>query len=189
MEKIRLVEAYLADNQDALDLHFIHDLAAFPFKWNSAVMDHLYLFAKTSTGSYIGYWSPDKLLDSTSSEEIPLVWIDHEGVPLSVFAKSVDEFLALLYYDTGLIYEILIDMYFFKDDPEGYENPQTKFTAKYLKKYLKTLDEGNTPYSKKFRTWLKKNMGIQLFENPLALISETINHYPNFEQWVAFTNK
>lgn len=182
-QQLPQLKAYTADHPGGLDLHFIRDISDFPFDWGPEVMNHLDLFAKTGTGSYIGFWSPDEEIPA-QSENLPLVWIDHEGVPMSVFANDIGDFLQLLNYDTGLIYEFLIDAYFYKTDPSGYDDPGKKFTKKYLAKYLKDIEKDNSPYFKDFRQWLSDTLEIPAPEDPARIISEAAGSHDDFNDWL-----
>ncbi|SEI51217.1 hypothetical protein SAMN05216327_102131 [Dyadobacter sp. SG02] len=178
-------KAYLAGHPDALDLQLIDDASDFPFDWGPDVMKHLRLFAKTGTGSYIGFWSPDGAVPK-NPENLPLVWIDHEGVPMSVFARNTDDFLAFMHFDTGFIYEILIDYHFYKTDPAGYDDPAKKFTKKYLTKYLKEKD--SSPDFKALGHWLSEKLGVSIPADPADMIGKAIDAHKDFNEWLHHDN-
>jgi hypothetical protein len=181
--QLNKLKAYLADHPGVLDLHFIKDTTDFPFDWGPEVMKHLDLLAKTGTGSYIGFWSPDGEI-AAQSQNLPLVWIDHEGVLMSVFANDTGDFLKLLHYDSGLIYEFLIDAYFYKTDPSCYDDPRKKFTNKYLAKYLKNIEKDNLPDFKDLRQWLSDTLEIPVPDDPARIISEAVDTHDDFHEWL-----
>lgn len=176
------LKTYMLAHPDAIDLCFVEDTQYFPFDWTQSVMEHFHLFAKTGTGAYIGYWSAHDPIKDCSS--LPLVWIDHEGAPMSVFANTTSDFLALLHFDTALIYDFLITSYFLDTERESDQNPTKKFTQPYLRKLLKNIEKENTPTFVDFRKWLSTTLHIHTPTAPAALIQQAINRHQNFNNWL-----
>lgn len=71
-------------------------------------------FGKNKAGCLICYW-----LSSKNTDECPIVWIDSEGEPNVVFATNLFVFFSLLPYGTGAIYDMIIAVERYIQNPES----------------------------------------------------------------------
>jgi hypothetical protein len=95
--------------------------------------DAFQVIGKHGTGSLIAFWREQEDKELVLS---PIVWLSSEGFPNSVFATSFAEFLSLLPYGTGFIYDVLSNYYYHKDDPDLQPSPEEKFTPDVISSYL-----------------------------------------------------
>ena len=130
--------------------------------------------------SLICYW---KYQDKIPVHKLPIVWLDSEGTPNSVFASNVDDFLSLLLYDTGGIYDFISSWKYYNSEPENYTCPLFKYDSSTLE-FLIQLCKENHPDYDRFVDWVNNNLKIKICENPAKLVGEAIRNFPNLEQWL-----
>lgn len=136
------------------------------------------VIGKIASGSLICFWQYDSkksILDS------PIVWIDSEGFPNGVFANSFSEFLSLLPYSTGFIYNLLSNHLLYTDNPKIFINPYKKFTKAKIKSFIQDNKKEYSDYNK-FIHWLTIDIGITIEPNPLEVIQNAFNTYPRLDK-------
>lgn len=177
------LKAYLEEFPDALDLIFLTDDITFlKHRWSEELRQHFHPIARTRGGVVIAFWAPDQA-HSWERHPLPLVWLDIEGIPQSVFADSWESFLSLLYFDTGLIYEILIDKYFYEEDPEAYQNPDERFSQEAMQQRLNNEEPEMELID--FRNWLVEDQAIEFTKDPLVIIGLAQERWPNLSTWLS----
>ncbi len=133
-----------------------------------------------SSHSLICYWEHESGL---AVNQRPVVWLDSEGSPNSVFAPGFKDFISLLPYNSSLIYDIISSWIHYKEDPETIHSPKQLFTGNALKKRLYDAQARYAAYGK-FMDWLNKN-NIPICKNPVTMIGETIDFYPDLTAWLS----
>ncbi len=101
----------------------------------------------------------------------PIAWIDSEGVVNAVFAKNFDDFLSLLYFDTSFIYNTL---YYLNN-----HNQNFSFDKNIGDRYAAEA-ENNYPANKKLQGFLKEVLQVARPADPVKIIKDAIESYPNF---------
>lgn len=132
--------------------------------------DKVKSFAANNAGCYIALWGE---VDDSS----PVLWLDSEGFPLSVFANNFAEFLSLIAYDTGAIYEVVSSCRYFTDDPANNSDPKKRFTPSYLKMLLEISQQNNSGHASLVE-WLGQH-GVEVAEDPVALVMAAMKDHPN----------
>ncbi|WP_222940433.1 hypothetical protein [Hymenobacter sp. BT491] len=138
------------------------------------------VIGQAGTGSLIAFWKDNK---ATDFKRAPVVWLSSEGFPNSVFASSFEEYLSLLPYGTGFIYDVLSNYYFHKQSPQLQPAPQEKFTAAKIKSYLKQNISQYKGHAE-FLTWLKDEATVTVASAPLDVIEKAIQHHPDLAAWL-----
>ena len=132
------------------------------------------------TASLIAFWRDDKEVDFVGS---PIVWLSSEGFPNSVFANSFSDFLSLLPYGTGFIYDVLSNYYFHQDDPDLQPSPEEKFTPEEISSYLAANRERYKGHAELVE-WLLNAAKVEVAKDPLALIKGAIASHPDLASWL-----
>ncbi|MFC4873935.1 hypothetical protein [Negadavirga shengliensis] len=127
--------------------------------------------------SLVCFWV---LNETTPKQKHPIVWLDSEGAPNSVFAQNFEEFLSLIPYGSGTIYDILSSWLDYMDEPDSTEPPLERFDKIYLEELLNEANE-NENGLKEFILWLNK-VNVKIAENPVELIRKAIKKYPDLLQ-------
>ena len=130
--------------------------------------------------SLICYW---KYQDEIPLNQSPIVWLDSEGSPNSVFALNIDDFLSLLPYDTGGIYDFISSWKYYNSEPQTYTCPLSKYDSSTLEFLLQLCKEDYADYDQ-FIDWLNHNLNIQVCKNPAKLVGDAINNCPNLDHWL-----
>jgi hypothetical protein len=68
------------------------------------ILQQLYPLAKNKAGSLIAIWMKDS---EAPDPDMPVAWLDSEGAPNGIFACSYADFLSLIPYSSGFIYDVL----------------------------------------------------------------------------------
>lgn len=139
-----------------------------------AVAQHLTIIGKHGSGSLIAFWH---YKPEVNLEALPLVWLDSEGSPSAVFAANYLDFLALLPYGTGFIYDVLSSWTYFLEEPGSYKNPAKKFTAKRLEFYLAFCRDSFSGYDP-FIQWLDSSLQIKKHSDPVNAIGNAYKSFP-----------
>lgn len=144
-----------------------------------------YVIGRHGTGSIIAFWQYPQV---ASLAEAPIVWLSSEGFPNSVFANSFEEFLTLIPYDTGFIYDMLASYYFNRQNPQSHISPREKFSSSELKTYL---DESAERYEghKAFLLWLYQVMQLKPTADPVSIIEAAIAAHPDLSLWLQNNGK
>lgn len=134
-----------------------------------------------SSHSLICHWRIDQG-KGVGVVDQPVVWLDSEGWPNSVFTHNLADFLSLLPYDTGCIYDILSSWLNYKQDPGSASKPTDLYTDQRLKRYLESARESYEAYGD-LLVWLSDN-GIRTCEDPVGVVGRAIEECPGFSAWV-----
>ncbi len=144
-------------------------------------LDHFIVIGKHGSDSLVCYWKP--ILD-LPLEMAPIVWLDSEGTPNSVFAISAEEFLRLLPYGLGGIYDVVSSWIYHYSEPDEYANPLDKYSDEAIRNYRQMAGEDYAAYGS-FIHWLEKDMQLTVHGNPIKAIGDAISKFPNLEHWLA----
>ena len=137
------------------------------------------LIGRQKSGSLICFW---QIQDNQPIFEQPIVWLDSEGEPHSVFASDFRSFLSLLPYDTGGIYDMITAWERFLRTNEDWQNSIHKIEDVDLQFYTNSCRQNNSNYDQ-FIDWLKK-MNIEPAPDPVSLIGNAIQQFPHLEEWL-----
>ncbi len=138
------------------------------------------IFAQHGSGSLIGFWNHQK---KRHLSEVPIVWIDSNGEPNSVIAKTFDDFLKVLPFDLGIFYDVASAWVNYNLYPELYEYPINDFDEETLSSYIKDAKESYPAYSE-FISWLDKTAGLKQSESPHEIILNAIKTEPDFSRYL-----
>jgi hypothetical protein len=142
--------------------------------------DFFYPIGCNKSGSLIAAWRTNSDGDFNQS---PIVWLSSEGFPTSVFANDFKEFLSLLPYGTGGIYDILCTYYFYQKSPKFSLEPHKKYSASKFRTFVKENKKEFKMHDKYCR-WLDEDMKIKTVDNPLLLIENAIKSQPDLNDWL-----
>ena len=148
-----------------------HDPTSFNQLLPNSIHDQFILIGQHGSGSLIAIWKEKKL----PADQLPLVWIDSEGTPINVFANNFAEFLTLLPYDTGFIYDLISKWEYFANNPNS--NPENYYDSKMLKEIL---EENRINYSSlaEYEKWLHDEMVLMTATNPVKMVGDAIRNHP-----------
>lgn len=137
---------------------------------------------KQGSDSLICYW---KYKDEIPLSELPIVWLDSEGSPNSVFASNIKDFLSILPYDTGAIYDFISSWEYYNSDPDYYTSPLDKYkkNSSVLNLMIEQCRENYSDYDS-FVNWLNQNINIKICDDPAKLVGDAIKNFPNLETWL-----
>lgn len=139
--------------------------------------------AKNGAGCLLCVWSPFGEYENEAAEndKLPLIWLDSEGVPKSVFATNLAEALSLFPYGSGFIYDLITSWQWHIEDSKNYKSPGKRFTKKRIKTHLKEL--ATLP---EFQQLLAFNnqQNITTCADPIALVGNAIKNCPNLDDWL-----
>lgn len=148
------------------------------FFGNSEASKYFYGLFEEGTGSIICTWQYE-----SNSNEKPIVWLDSEGIPISVIANNFKDFLSLMYYGYGMIWhaasniENFNPLYF-----DGASEPEEFSQDKLLKYKLDEIKEHEERYNA-FLQWCETN-GISPNESPIRTIEKAISNHPKLDEWL-----
>ena len=132
------------------------------------------------TASLIAFWRDDKDIDFTHS---PIVWLSSEGFPNSIFANSFADFLSLLPYGTGFIYDVLCNYYYHKESPDLQPSPEEKFTPEEIGSYLAENEKRYRGHGELVE-WLEHQVKVGIAKDPLSVIKEAIASHADLASWL-----
>lgn len=139
-----------------------------PSHYSGFLADMLEPFGNNKAGCAVCYWNKKKL-----AAQAPVVWLDSEGTPNVVFAKNLSNFLELLSYGTGLIYDIIRQSERkIKDDT--LLSPAEKYKGAFRETFITNSTDSE---KKKFSELLFNKMNIVTTKNPGT---EIFLNYKNF---------
>lgn len=129
-----------------------------------------------ANGSIISAWIRDKNSNLTNS---PIVWIDSEGAPNSIFAMAFSELCGMLHYHLGILYDILGAYEAYKEDDSYFDNPLELYNDEWLGKDGEESWESN-PDLKRFHQWLGEALQIPREKSVCSKVIYAIEKHPNF---------
>jgi len=132
------------------------------------------------TASLIVFWRDDKDIDFSRS---PIAWLSSEGFPNSVFANSFADFLSLLPYGTGFIYDVLCNYYYHKESPDLQPSPEEKFTAEEIASYLAENEKQYRGHAE-LVNWLSHEENVGIAKDPLSVIKGAIDDHADLAGWL-----
>jgi len=122
--------------------------------------DQFRVIGQHGSGSLIAVWDVDN--------KSPIVWIDTEG-EASVITSTFEEFLSLLPYYTGFIYDCI-----FYSKTHSEEELQQN-----LNKNIENYEDQII-----FRKWLKEEFNIEPAKDPVGLIKKSKNLFGNLSDLI-----
>jgi hypothetical protein len=131
----------------------------------------LKIFGRTQADCLIGYWNYKR--DKVWSQKI--VWIDSEGMPNEVIADNIIDFISLLYFDTGFIYDVLKEI--IRDPKYSAMKPEE------LKKYEDLADK-SYPHFSELKNFLEKELQIKKPDHPDLKIKDALLNNSSFSAWL-----
>lgn len=147
---------------------------------NQGKVEYFQVIGQHGTGSLLACWRDNKDIDFALS---PIVWLSSEGFPNSVFANSFADFLSLLPYGTGFIYDVLSNYYYYKESPDLQPSPEEKFTPNEISTYL-TENEKRYKGHTELVNWLNHDVKVGIAEDPLSVIKGAIVSHVDLASWL-----
>jgi hypothetical protein len=148
--------------------------------YESQLVESILGIATNGAGDLLAFW----IYDDQDLENAPIVFVGHEGIN-TVMANNFTELLPIL-VSSGDLHPDAIPEYLneFDEDPisdaitlkmeeSGAYPPGTLQRMKERREEIKT---GKADFARR--------LGIQLPENPAALMRSAIEAHPNFEEWL-----
>jgi hypothetical protein len=137
---------------------------------------------KQASQSLICYW---RYQNELSLEQLPIVWLDSEGTPNSVFATNIEDFISILFYDTGGIYDFISSWEYYNSQPGYYISPLNEYeiNSSALNLMITKCRETYPDYDL-FVNWIEKNISIKICENPIKLVGDAMKKFPNLQLWL-----
>jgi len=137
-----------------------------------------------NSASLLAFWQEPGL---SSAAERPIVYIDSEGSPTTVFADSFADFLTLLPYGTEFLYKIINQMERARANPHllGVRfQPITPADAQAA------LAANRQEYSlhAQYVEWLRTVAGLAVAPDPVGLIEQAFQRHTNLETWLDWEN-
>lgn len=147
---------------------------------NQGKVECFQVIGQHGTASLIAFWKDKKDIDFALS---PIVWLSSEGFPKSVFANSLADFLSILPYGTGFIYDVLSNYHYHKESPELQPSPEEKFTPDEISSYL---TENKKRYKGHFElvNWLNHDVKVGIAKDPLSVINGAIVSHVDLASWL-----
>lgn len=137
-------------------------------------------FAEHDTESLVAFWLHD---GTTSPENAPIVWLDSEGSPNGVFANTTQDFLTILPYGTGLIYEFLYCWEDYIRDPQETPHPKEELDAERINSFLEETKEEFSGW-KNLVDWLDSVNIDWKSVNPFQIMEKAFTAHPNLDEWL-----
>lgn len=146
----------------------------------SSVVDKFMTIAKNGAGCLLCLWKngDDIVLD----EDLPVVWIDSEGFPKSVFAPNIASAVSLFPYGSGFVYDVISAWEYHLQDSKSYKIPTKRFTKRTVKSYLKDATQFEEDYQRLLQ--FNAQHGIETCPDPVALIGNAIQTFPKLSEWL-----
>jgi hypothetical protein len=141
--------------------------------------DRFMLIGQHASASLLVIW---KASDSPA-DKLPIAWIDSEGDPNDVFAADFSQFLSLLPYGTGFIYDVIAKWKYYQEDPSNYQLPGKGYTPEKLSAQLEE-NRKEFPGLPKYEKWLANEAGLQTAADPVAMIGGAMKKYPGLRELV-----
>lgn len=139
-----------------------------------ANLSELKIIGRTQADCLVGLLMKKKEYGHDTKEG-QIVWIDSEGEPNAVIAENIKEFISLLYFDTGFIYDIIKKII--------RNINYTPMTTDEIKMYEISAAKAYPSYNmlkKFFETELK----IRKPDNPDMLIKKAYTRNMDFSNWL-----
>lgn len=147
---------------------------------NESKVEQFQVIGRHGTDSLICFWREDKRVDLALA---PVVWLSSEGFPNSVLADSFSEFLSILPYGIGFIYDVLSNYYFYKEDPDLQPSPEEKFTSEEISSYLAENEKRYQGHAA-LVDWLLHEAKVEIAKDPLSVIKGAIASHPDLASWL-----
>ncbi len=133
----------------------------------------------TNSSSLIAFWQEPGL----ATAERPVVYIDSEGSPTTVFADSFADFLAVLPYGTKFLYKVIDQSERARANPALLGNIFQPITLADAQAALK-FQQQQYPLHARYVDWLTTVAGLVLAPDPVALMEQTYQQHTNLEKWL-----
>lgn len=148
---------------------------------NKEVSKHFHGLFRTGTGSLICTWQYKQ-----AAKNHPIVWIDSEGTPISVIANNFRDFLALMHYGIGVIWNgagRIENFEWFKETGRTRGTEPDEFNAEELEEYKFLEIEENKEQYNAFVKWSQMK-GILPTQSPVRDIEQAIANHPKLDKWL-----
>lgn len=127
------------------------------------------------------------LWDITASfnnyDTLPVVLLSSEGTPNIVIASNFDEFLSVLPYGIDFIVEIAEYFDEYNKYKDIFSPPDEMFSNDIIKKKIKQQSKKYSGQTSLIN-FISNDLGIPLTENPVTLIHNAFETFPNVQQWI-----
>ncbi len=158
----------------------MHRETSLEFLLPEVLHDKVIVLGQDRSASLVVAWKEKEL----PADKLPVAWIDSEGDPADVFAESFGEFLSLLPYGTGFIYDVLVRWKYHQEDPSVYQPPSNEYTTEKLSAQLEE-NRKEFPGLAEYEKWLVNEAGLQIAADPVAMIGEAMKRHPGLKELVA----
>ena len=135
---------------------------------------------KDDSESMICIWK----LNATENPKQSFVWLDSEGEPCQKFALNVDEFISLLPYGSGGLYDIILNIYINLTEIENVTDSSILFNSEQIESYIINQREQYGNKYEKFRNFITSDLKIKISKNPAIVIQNAIKSTPDFKKWI-----
>jgi hypothetical protein len=133
----------------------------------------------TNSASLIAFWQEPNLLGT----ERPIIYIDSEGSPTSVFADSFADFLTLLPYGTDFLYNVINQSERVRARLELLGTVYKPFTSIDAREALE-INQQEYPMQKHYLDWLTTVAGLAIAPDPVSLMERAYQQHMNLEKWL-----
>ena len=143
------------------------------------------VIGQTGNGSLIAFWQEPR----RSVDEMPVVWLDSEGVPVAVFANSFAEFLSLLPFGTDLIRSIVsaCDFSQSNNDPNLTLASAAQIHPAEVIAEMWEFNKSVDPEQPAYVEWLTETVGLTVAEQPIAVIEQAFQSHASVRHWLGWS--
>ncbi len=142
--------------------------------------DRFILIGQHASASLLVLWKES----DSPADKLPVAWIDSEGDPNDVFAADFSQFLALLPYGTGFIYDVITKWKYHLEDPSNYQIPGNGYTTEELSTQLEE-NRKEFPGLPAYEKWLVNEAGLAIATDPVQVVGDAIRNHPGLKELVA----
>jgi hypothetical protein len=136
---------------------------------NTNLLKNLIPFGLHGSGSFIAIWLESQ---NESLDKNPIVWIDSEGGDPMIICENFKDFLSLLIYDTGHIYDLVSSCIGYMRRPKNKVDPIIEYNYQTLSEWVSEKRKQYANYND-LETFLISNQ-INISNNPVELIRNAI---------------
>lgn len=136
---------------------------------------------RNKAGDLVAEWDTKGVFDSR--ESYPIVWLSSEGSPYTVIAKNTDEFLSILPFGGEIMLGIPVLLKKYKVKPKIVVAPEKKFSNENIRKAFDYQASFFVGHSELVR-FISQDLGVKLNDSPLKTIKETLEAFPDLDNWI-----
>ncbi len=134
--------------------------------------------AQEKTGGFVAFWQEPGIASSNR----PIVWLSGDGAPIATCANSLEDFLSVLPYGTGLICGVLNAIENHRDSPTLFRAPAEVYPpAVIAEKLASTAD---SPAFIAYKEWLAKVADLPLAQDPVVVITQAFASHQDVAVWL-----